>query len=218
LQRLHDAGHEIVQVRWFDNGWPDAAGYDQGFVNLACRPATVIAWVKNNVASGVPFNVIGSSEGSAAVGWSLAAYGLDSFVGRAALCSGPPMGDIADGCMEVAGYGYVIGAETSLLDQPDGFQGTCGPCCQHLSSWIPHWHDNSVETVPNGDYFYPNTKVAFIVGGRDAITIRNHAHAFYQVLLNNGQPNLSWTLVPTMPHPIQQSQDGLNVLFNVLTQ
>jgi len=223
---LHNAGFEIVQVRW-PNGWPFSNGYPQGFEDMACRPATVIQWVHDNWFAALDlirtpgragYAVVGGSEGGAAIAYSISNYGLDGLIDVLIPISGPPMAAIAPGCLNNPAYAYVVPGETTLIDEPWGYgQGQCGPCCQHDLSWTQTWIQNSVETGGT-NYFYPTTRVHFIEGLRDERSILYHGFAFYQVLLNNHQPMLTWEFVPTMPHSIQHSVEGLIALYAALIQ
>ena len=119
-------------------------------------------------------------------------------------------------------------SESSLVDEPDGYLNSYGPCTLRTDtadnrSW---WTHNSVETaddtilpdgVTRGVYRYPNTEVSFILGGRDSYRIRYHAFRLVRVFNANRQP-LDVRIIPTMGHPIMQSQEGLDALFDILTQ
>jgi hypothetical protein len=104
------------------------------------------------------------------------------------------------------------------VDGSFGFndQLVAGPCQNHDSSYTSYWNANGNE---NGlIYNYPNTRVAAIAGGRDNGMIVLRAQDYYQLLLRNGQSMLSYQLGPTMGHPINLSQDGLNALYAEITQ
>ena len=226
--RMIAAGYDIVQYRHLGYGWPDALLYRQGFLRLGCRPATAIRWVHDNWFRGGRYMVMGSSEGSAAIGYAMAMYGIDSIVRRIAYISGPPMTDLVDACLAVNGDQLAHPSESGLCDEPDGFQvmvNGYGPCTLRIASPfdINWWQKNSVETADDrfiggqtiGNYVYPNTRVGFIIGDHDSGSIHFHAQKLIDKFGQVGQP-ITVLNVPTMGHIITTSQDGLNTLFDFL--
>ena len=227
--RMIASGYDIVQFKYLGWGWPNPIeGNKQGFLRLACRPATIIKWVHDNWHRSGTFMVIGSSQGSAALGYSMAMYGVHQFVDRAVYISGPPMTKLVTACLSTDNRQLAHPSESWLVDEPDGYLNSYGPCTLRTDTadnrnW---WTHNSVETaddtilaggVTRGVYRYPNTKVSFILGGRDSYRIRYHAFKLVRVFNANRQP-LDVRIIPTMGHPIMQSQEGLDALFDILTQ
>jgi hypothetical protein len=223
LKKLSSNGVEVVMVRWGLSGWPTTSpGVQEGFEILASRPAAAIKWIYHELytPAGITggFIVTGNSEGSAVCGYVISNYGLSSIITHLIPTSGPPLARIGPGCLEEPGYGYVVPAETSLIDQPWGWSmGQCGPCCRHDNSFIQQWNANSVETGGT-DYYYPNTRVTFIEGAKDEPTILNHARAFYNVLAASNQPNLTWKELADMGHVIRRYQSGLDALAAAIRQ
>jgi hypothetical protein len=112
-------GYEIVQLAWA-SPWeatdvPGSPGnpYPGNVQNAACRPATFLNYVYNNI-----YNLIsnpnnggnskagmcaqGASAGSAQVAYSLAYYGAGNWLDNVELISGPVLADIEQGCEEPA--------------------------------------------------------------------------------------------------------------------
>ena len=172
--------------------------------------------------------VIGSSQGSAALGYSMAMYGIYQVVDRAVYISGPPMTKLVTACLATDNRQLSHPSESELVDEPDGYLTSYGPCTLRTDTpgnrdW---WAHNSVETaddtilpggVTRGVYRYPNTKVSFILGVRDSYRIRYHAQKLIDVFTENDQP-LEIRRIPAMGHSIMQSQEGLDALFDILTQ
>jgi hypothetical protein len=109
------AGYEIVQVVW-DNAWEYAyanmTGKTGNIQVAACRPATVFNWVYNNFFLNAPnflntagMCALGDSAGSAAIAYSLAYYGADSYLDHVELLSGPVLSDLRAGCGVGTGFG-----------------------------------------------------------------------------------------------------------------
>ena len=226
FQSLLNAGFELVQVQW-SGGWlVSPVGVKSGQEALACRPATVIKWVHDNIYAPLGlhpnigqcgFCITGNSAGASQITYALSTYGIDSFVNAAIPSSGPPMAGIAKGCLQQAGYAYNSFA-AQLMDESYGFSASLtGPCVLQDSSFTNTWIANSVETGGT-NYNYPTTRIHFILGGGDSIIIPNHANLYFQVLVGAKQPMLTWETVPGMGHEIMDSVDGLAALFDALTR
>ncbi len=108
-----EAGYEIVQMEWSDNWeqtydpFPTTNPKTYGNVqNAACRPATFLNYIYQNVFLTSVFNnnntagmcAQGISGGSAAIAYALAYYGAGSYIDNAELVSGPVLSDIEQGC------------------------------------------------------------------------------------------------------------------------
>jgi hypothetical protein len=219
FDNLVSQGHAIIQIRWLGTGWlaaPDGSRY--GLELQAARPATVIAYVRNNIAHSGRMQVVGESAGSSAVGYALSSYDQWATIDVAILISGPTFAHVCQGCTEQTGYGYNDPSAEALVDLAWGYYNKTGPCIAHDASFCGLWNSDSVETGGTS-YYYPNTFVKFIEGGRDSYNeIKHREEDFYAQLVNNGQTLVSFSTVPAMAHSIQQSADGMAVLFNLLTQ
>ena len=92
------AGYQIVELAW-DTPWEitqSIAG--NNIKNAACRPATFLKYVRQNVYQGGGMCAQGDSAGSGAVAYTLAWYGGSVFLDKVELLSGPVFGDIEQGC------------------------------------------------------------------------------------------------------------------------
>jgi hypothetical protein len=203
----------LVQINWGDNGWLEATpGVESGQEALACRPATAIQWVHDNLAQG-RFCITGNSAGASQITYVISSYGIAADV--VVPTSGPPMAALSKGCLDQPGYGY--GNKDQLIDISYGFLDQTGPCVAHDQTFTDTWIANSVETG-GIRYNYPTTKVYIIIDGQDDVIIRNHASDYFQVLVQAQQPMLTWQVVPLMAHEITQSVDGLAALFTAMTE
>jgi hypothetical protein len=106
-------GYEIVQTAW-QYAWQETDAGQLGQLhpgniqNAACRPATFLKWVYQNVYLPITQGTNGyakagmcaqgASAGSAQVAYSLAYYGLSSYLDSVELMSGPVLSDIEQGC------------------------------------------------------------------------------------------------------------------------
>jgi hypothetical protein len=92
------AGYAMVQMAWATK-WEDTGLTAKDVGKAACRPATLMNYIFENVApSGAAKCAQGFSAGSAAVGYTLAWYGGGSYLDNAELVSGPVFSDIQQGC------------------------------------------------------------------------------------------------------------------------
>lgn len=94
-------GYRVVQVVWNDTAWENTASSGSGssIKVAACRPATVMHYVWQNIYSGGGMCAQGTSAGSGAIGYALAEYGAGSYIDNVELLSGPVFGDIEKGCV-----------------------------------------------------------------------------------------------------------------------
>lgn len=212
INNLVAHGHRVVQFRWYPPWQQSTLEQSAGEIRMAARPATVIDWVKRNYPA-PEFNVTGSSGGSMALAYSLANYPIKGLT-RAVVISGPPLMSITAGCENVPGYAFSDYAKT-WNDMAFGYS-TNGPCLRGDRNWETRWNANSVES--GNKYQYPGTFVTVIIGRSDAAFIKNRGHDYYDLLLRNGQQALAFYEITGMGHHIQNSTDGLDRLFTVLTQ
>ncbi len=97
-QYLED-GFRVVQMVW-DSAWEVTGGSNTPSIKMgACRPATFLNYVFQNLYRGGGMCSQGDSAGSGAVAYSLAWYGAANFLDKLELLSGPVFGDIEQGCV-----------------------------------------------------------------------------------------------------------------------
>ncbi|MDP9343279.1 MAG: hypothetical protein M3Q23_14545 [Actinomycetota bacterium] len=222
---LRQAGIEVVQVEWSIAWLRSARGETAGPARLACRPATVIRWIHDNLylplgaspAVGVcGFCITGNSGGASQVAYALAFYGLDGIVDGMFPSSGPVHSALAKGCAgNSSDKHYWYGAAADIIDTSYGFISGTGPCLKRDASWNAVWLGDGIDTGGT-DYVHPATRIQFIVGARDSGPSIKHAADYFSKLMASGSPMVAWTAIPTMGHGIGQSQDGLNALSAAL--
>lgn len=84
----------------WSTGWPVSGVSPQNLKYSACRPATVLKNIHDNInPSGKPFCAQGSSGGGAAIMFSLTAYGLDSVITAALVSGGPSYSGVVAECI-----------------------------------------------------------------------------------------------------------------------
>jgi hypothetical protein len=224
---LRADGFTVVQLRWVDPWLRSAAGEDAGSAHLACRPSTVFKWVHDNVylplGVGDPYRIgrcgfciSGNSGGASQSSYPLSHYGLEPLLDASVPTSGPPHAAQGKGCLRNAGqeaYWYAA-SSTSTIDSSYGFAAN-GPCALHDPAFVPRWDEESVDTQGN-DYFHDRTRVRIILGGMDGTSAVAHAQDYIARLEAEGTPYFSSEVVPSMPHGIQGSADGLAALGTAL--
>src|SRR5208283_5437331 len=100
LQRYLDSGFRIVQMAWKSAWEATGPGTTPSIKIAACRPATFLNFVFQNVADEEGgMCAQGDSAGSGALAYSLAWYGGADFLDKVELMSGPVFGDIEQGCI-----------------------------------------------------------------------------------------------------------------------
>jgi hypothetical protein len=220
LTSLAAAGYEVVQVSWATPGWESASsGEDAGQAHVACRPATVIRWVHDNLfqSLGAPgggvgvcgFCVTGNSGGASQISYALAYYGLAPILNGVFPSSGPPHAALAKGCLNQAGFEYGPYA-LQIIDSSNGYVGASGPCAKHDPSFTTRWNQESVDT--NGtSYYYPTTRLHFIFGGQDTQSAKTHAGDYLARL--SGTPMIAQETVASMAHEIEASPLGMAALL-----
>lgn len=98
LRSYLSAGYQIVEMSW-GSAWEDVGPtHPANIGTAACRPATLMNYVSQNVRTSGAMCAQGISAGSAAIVYALAWYGASSYLDKAELISGPVFGNIEKGC------------------------------------------------------------------------------------------------------------------------
>ena len=162
-------GFRVAQVRWISD-WEQTT--TKGIKVAACRPATALQWVFENVhgrdrTSG--YCAVGFSGGSGALSYSLAHYGAEAILDYVALAAGPPFGRLDYGCAPSTYMGPPRALCPELADAPIALPAakidawanttTCGDASPAASD-LAKWAEDSVVS-PGADYDYAQTVVSF---------------------------------------------------------
>jgi hypothetical protein len=168
-------GFRFVEIAWASD-WASGVG---SIKTAACRPATAFHWMFENIHGGsktAGFCGTGTSGGSAALSYSLTAYGLDSDWDYMVLGAGPAPARIDYGCDPTLYSGAPRNLCPQLTDAPyayspgvakiaAGWEGTasCGttPDAGGTSpADIAKWTADSV-AAPGADFDYPQTGLSW---------------------------------------------------------
>jgi hypothetical protein len=223
LAPLRAAGFRIVQRAWTAPGWMTGTG---GARRLACRYATLLAWVHDAVHTGGGFCASGNSGGAAEVAYALAHYGMGDLLDGAVPSSGPPLGRLDLGCAPASdpawpaecralgnangcvSCGFVAPAD-SWIDQ--GYGPDVHACAQHDTTWLTTWRDDSV-AAPAAVLAYPRTAVRFVFGGADcseAVPIGR----LYAAAITTAHDVV---IVPGAPHELPSTAAGATAVADAL--
>ncbi len=173
-QSLSAKGYRYVQVAWAD----DWASTGKGIKTAGCRPATLFRWIFDNVHGGsrtTGFCAQSASGGTAAVLYSIAAYGLKDVWDYLQLAAGPTPARLDYGCDPSLYSGGARDLCPQLTDAPwqyespgssivsiaDGWEGTttcdaASPPAGDVDKWAS---DSLIST--GDDLDYPQTTMTY---------------------------------------------------------
>ncbi len=222
LERLRDDGFTVVQIRWIDSWMVSDHGEQVGSARLACRPATVIQWLRDRMYSPMRikpsrvgrcgFCITGSSGGATQVSYALSHYGLDTILDAVVPTGGPPHASLVKGCM---GRDPAYSLPAGKIDGSYGFGRGRGPCARGDTSYEAAWLRDGIATGGN-DYVHPKTRVVFVLGGRDPTTAVPQGEDYIARLRAAGSSRVSVHRPAEVPHGIAASSVGLELLGRIL--
>jgi hypothetical protein len=102
VNSYYQAGYRVVELEWAKSWEIATSSGSENIKMAACRPATLLRYVYDNIHGGASGEgamcAHGNSAGSAAMAYALTWYGASSFLDKVVLTSGPVLGDIEAGC------------------------------------------------------------------------------------------------------------------------
>ncbi len=217
IGELRAAGFTTIELKWIDS-WLVGS---EGQALLACRPATVVQWIYDNlhvVAQGSAFCASGNSGGAAQIMYPLTHYGLEPLLPLVVPTGGPPFSRIDWGCLP--GTGPNPAAEydeepATTIDLGYGFSGGTGPCVNHDPSFLTVFQGSS-EAFDIHDYYFPNTLIWLVVGDQDFTSAPVQAEILLDLLLAEGSPLLMTSVAPNTAHNVPGSVEGANLIRDIL--
>ncbi len=218
LSRATARGSQIVEIQWDDNWMTAQPGEETGLRALACRPATVLAWLhekelaglERREGSGLGMVWLGSSSGSLAAAYALAFYGADQYLDAAHLAGGPPLTDMIGGCQATIDDRYRLsdfGIRT--IDRSYGYAGG-GPCDASDASWAARFLEDSL-MAPDAARNFRQTDIHLYWGDEDPTSAPAHAQLWSDHLVAAGTSVNEH--VYAGGHTIQDSRPGLRDLL-----
>jgi hypothetical protein len=208
-QKYLQNGYQVVYAAW-DNDWELTNNDAPSIKYAACRPATLLNYIYDNLYSRGGMCAQGSSAGSGALGYVLAWYGGSSYLDNVELLSGPVFGDIKQGCevpnaptVNVCATGQFGCDGAQWPDSPayvDGDENlirnwSSQPSCnagKTTSAFVNSlWKGMSiVDGTNNPSFSYPHTALAgYLCSNVDSVQNNSAAQGefFYQQFTNAGQ-------------------------------
>lgn len=217
-ESLRALGFTIAQVAWQTPWLESSPGNDAGIAHLACRPATVIRRIHDDVylplgvtpphPGDAGFCVTGNSGGSSQVAYALSHYGLDSIIDVAIPTGGPPHAALAKSLLNTPGeepYWYPPSTR-EFIDHGFGFFDGTGPGLQQDPSFLPRWLEESAATGGN-DYVHPTTRVHIVFGDQDA-QMQVVGGDYVDRLRAAGTPMLTEEIAAATPHGVYSTPEG----------
>jgi hypothetical protein len=219
LQQSSGAGFENVVLSWTVSWEQSAPGEQVGPKHLACRAATAILWIYDNVYRPMGlsaskgrcgFCLLGNSGGASQIAYALSFYGLGQIVNAAIMSGGPPHAAMQKGCLQEPGYAY-DDIQASIIDLS---YGGITPCQSHDPTWAARWAQDSVDT--GGVYLLPKTRMWFIFVSDDPTVGPAHGQFYVDALTAARSPMVKVETVPGAAHTIQTLPDGRDALLAAL--
>ncbi len=218
LNEILAAGFRGVQVKW-KTGWTTGdATAQEGIKRLACRPATVLKWVHDNLytspSGDEAFCATGNSGGSVQVSISMIHYGAHEFIDLALPTSGPGVGRIDIGCSDPASPLYFIG-QTNIFDNTYGVSP--GACTSNAASFAQKFIEDSLALGDTGTFYYPKTMVWNLVGADDTTTATvAQSEEVFNRWDEVNTPYLHREIIAGAGHSLPQSVSGADRVSDLL--
>jgi len=221
LADVKAAGYRSVEVKWGNDGWlQGSADLNEGVTKLACRPATALKWIHDNLYSAPnlteAFCATGNSGGSVQISTAILNYGLDKQLDLIVPTAGPGLGRIDLGCMESEGHPLFFAGQTTIFDQSYGLMPP-GPCTNKEESFYDRFVNDS-QAIGSRDFYYPQTMVWNLVGAQDVGTVTNaQSLEVYNQWSSHNMPYLHREVLETAGHGVQESEEGAGRISEILT-
>lgn len=225
LSELQRDGFRTVELEWHQRWLNGAPGALEGQHKLACRPATVAHWIYDNLHDGeaLPYCATGNSGGSAQIAYTMSHYKGKKIFSAIVPSGGPPMGRIDRGCLEeqdpdVAGPMIYGDGSRQTIDFSFGFYEQDGPCVNSDESFRRKLKKASVAARKKKKYVFKNTLVWFVFGAEDTSSAVGQGLLFFDKLEKAGTPLLGMSVAPNTPHPVPSTQDGADMIRDLLLE
>lgn len=177
IQPLLNQGFVVVQRTWTGAGWLNGPG---GANPLACRYASMLDWVYNNVRGAGGFCVSGNGQGGSEIGYALSRYGQGAIIDYAQFTNGPTLSRIDYGCLGNADGTWSArcmqkgACPTSSCEyanpvarQVDRSYGMGENACRMSNgAQVSQWQDDSILGA-GAALSFPQTLLGFVFGGMD---------------------------------------------------
>jgi hypothetical protein len=201
---LETLGYGTVQVVWASNWWDGAAGQEEGYGKLACRPASVVEWIYTNIhpAPTQAFCATGHSNGASQIGYALAQYGLSDILDHVLFESGPNYARLDHGCLyDAANAELYYSSGRNHVDMSFGLD-VSGPCFTNDTNYRSEFEQASLAYGSSWDYAYPTTSVSFIFGSNDGGTTAAHGLFHHNTVVAARSPLVDMQVIDGAGHDV----------------
>lgn len=224
VNQLQASGYRTVQIKWHTNWWAGTWGELEGDAKLACRPATVLRWVYDNLHQdvGAPFCAEGHSNGASQVAYAITQYGLADLFSLVLFESGPNFARIDHGCIEDTSdptnqaLFWNTSNERGLINWSLGLSRNSGACVDQDIAFLDNFEEASLAFDRNWQYRYPDTMAAFVFGENDLSTTAVHGLYYHNRVVGTGSPLVSMSVVAGTDHFVGETQQGMDAILHTL--
>jgi hypothetical protein len=201
MDALRAAGFLTVEVKW-ERGWFIAEpGSRENPPLLACKPATLVHWVYDELHESAPdraFCATGHSNGAAELAYLLSRYGMDDILSLVVMEAGPNWARLDQACIRDDAhpelFDNINGRSTN--DLAFGYPNDAsGICARQDRYYRENFRRTGVVADGEWNYRYPGTYVAFLFGADDKTVTARHGAYYHDWLRKAGTPLLSRTSV-----------------------
>jgi hypothetical protein len=224
VNQLQAVGFRTVQIRWHTNWWAGASGQLEGYAKLACRPATVLRWVYDNLRQDVhaPFCAEGHSNGASQVAYAITQYGLADLFSLVLFESGPNFARVDHGCIEDTSdpgnlaLFYTQSSGRGLINWSLGLPQDSGACVDQDEAYRSLFEEISLAFDDNWQYYYPSTMAAFVFGENDLGTTAIHGLYYHNRLVQAGSPLVRMDVIDGADHFVADTREGMDAISDIL--
>lgn len=223
IQRFREEGYRTVEILWETTWFQAEEGHQEGMVNLACRPATVIRWVYDNLHGkdeGLPYCLSGHSNGASQVAYALADYDLDSIVNGVVFESGPNWSTIDNLCLHIDQTNAGVFGDyytRSDLDWSYGFSHAgAGMCAQRNIQYFHRFRSDSLAYGESAEFDYPGVRIVFLIGSEDTSPTVYQALHYYRFLAGHDNPQIEQITVEGAEHWLLKTPKGAHSVVEAI--
>lgn len=197
IDELRAAGFLTVDVKW-ERGWFIAdEGNRENPPLLACKPATLVQWVYDELHDTSPdraFCATGHSNGAAELAYLLSRYGMDEILSLVIMEAGPNWSRLDYACLQDEDNETLFDSDNgrNTSDLAFGYPNDgSGICARQKSAWSATFRRTSVAVDGEWNYRYPATQIAFLFGTDDHTVTARHGEYYRDWLEQAGTPLLT---------------------------
>jgi hypothetical protein len=214
---LTGLGFRVVDRAWAGtDGWTTSEG---GLKKEACRYATLLTWVHDNIHTGGKFVASGNSGGSAEIGYALTSWGRAAILDLAVPTSGPPTARLDYACVNQATPQWaslctsIVPANTMQCPTEACILGATNSVCTQITpqATLAQLLDDSVAN-PDAVLNYPNTLVHFIYGEQDC----GEPVPIGLTYSTKVTSRKAIEFVPNTPHELFSTAEGRAAILNAI--